>query len=72
MGIKRVVSVGLCLLIICVGSGTSSCKTRSAGCEAHGVTRTKQMKKNRNHYNSRYSVKVKPVKKTYVIRNKRR
>jgi hypothetical protein len=71
MNIKRIISIGLSLIIFCLAFTSSSCKSRKAGCDANGQYKTKKMKKNRSSYGTRYDYKNKPVKKSYVIRNSR-
>lgn len=72
MGIKKAVSLGMILVIFSLGLAGTSCQTRQAGTSSRGVSKTKQMKKNRNQYGKRYSLKAKPARKDYIIRNKRR
>ena len=71
MSMKRIVSVGLSLVIIfCLVFSSVSCKSRKSACVSNGPYKTKKMKKNKSGYGTRYSYKVKPVKKSYVIKNK--
>jgi hypothetical protein len=70
MSIKRIVSIGLSLIMFLFVFSNSSCKSRKAGCEANGTYKNKKMKKNKSSYGSRYSYKPKPVRKSYVIKNK--
>jgi hypothetical protein len=70
MNIKRIVSIGLSLIMLCMVTAGTSCKSRKAGCEANGQYKTKKMKKNKSSYGTKYSYKAKPVRKPYVIRNK--
>jgi hypothetical protein len=70
MSIKRIVAVGLSLIMFLLVFTNSSCKSRKAGCEANGTYKTKKMKKNKSGYGTRYGYKFKPVRKSYVIKNK--
>jgi hypothetical protein len=70
MGIKRIISLVLSLLIFSLAFTGTSCKSRKAGCEANGQYQTKKHKKNKSRYGIKYNYKAKPVKKPYVIRNK--
>jgi len=72
MGIKKAISIGLSCLILSTGFIMSSCSGSRAGTSSHGISKTKQMKKNKSRYGTRFSQKVKPARKDYVIRNKRR
>ncbi|MCX6307090.1 MAG: hypothetical protein NT040_19160 [Bacteroidetes bacterium] len=72
MNIKRIISIGLSLVILCLAVPGSSCKSRTAACRVDGPYKTKKMKKNKSSYGSKYSYKVKPVRKAYVIRNSRK
>ncbi|MEI7898246.1 MAG: hypothetical protein WCJ26_14505 [bacterium] len=71
MNIKRTTSIGLSLIIFMLAFTAGSCKSRKAGCDANGQNKTMKMKKNKSRYSSRYEYKSKPVRKSYVIRNKR-
>ncbi|MEI7725660.1 MAG: hypothetical protein WCK09_11185 [Bacteroidota bacterium] len=70
MSLKRLFSIGLALIMMCMVFTTSSCRSRRAGCDANGNYKTKKIKKNKSGYGTRYSYKSKPVGKSYVIRNK--
>ncbi len=70
MSIKRMVSIGLTLIMFCLLFAGSSCKSRKAGCEANGQFKSKKMKKNKSNYGTKYDYKTRPVKKNYMIRNK--
>jgi hypothetical protein len=70
---KRIISVALSLIVfITVIAISTSCKSRKSACVTNGPYKTQKMKKNKNKYGSRYGYKAKPVRKTYVIKNKRR
>jgi hypothetical protein len=71
MNIKRIISTGLALIMLCLMFSGSSCKSRKAGCDANGQYKTKKMKKNKSGYGTKYGYKTKPVRKSYVIRNSR-
>ncbi len=70
MNIKRIISIGLSLVMLFLVIPGSSCKSRKAGCEANGPYKSKKIKKNKNKYGTWYGPKSKPTRKTYVIRNK--
>jgi len=70
ISIKRVITIGLSAIILCIGFTESSCKSRKAGCDANGQFKTRKMKKNRSNYGVKYDYKSRPVRKNYVIRNK--
>jgi hypothetical protein len=72
MSLKRIISLGLSLIMFVLVFSNYSCKSRKSVCEANGQYKTKKIKKNKSGYGSRYSYKAKPVGKTYVIRNKSR
>jgi hypothetical protein len=72
MNIKRIIAIGLSLIMFLLVFTNSSCKSRKAGCEANGTYKTKKMKKNKSGYGTRYSYKPKAVRKSYVIKNKTR
>ncbi len=67
---KRLIYIGLSLMIGLLAFSNTSCKSRKAGCEANGTYQSKKHKKNKSAYGTRYSYKSKPVRKAYVIRNK--
>lgn len=67
---KRLIYIGLSLLIGMLALTSTSCKSRKAGCEANGTYQSKKHKKNKSGYGTRYSYKTKAVRKAYVIRNK--
>ena len=70
MSIKRLLSIFLSVLIFSLAFSGTSCKSRKAGCELNGQYQNKKHKKNKSRYGTRYGYKAKPVKKSYVIRNK--
>ncbi|MFZ4523299.1 MAG: hypothetical protein ACOYNC_16440 [Bacteroidales bacterium] len=72
MNIKRIISIGLSLVMLCMVVPGTSCKSRKAACEANGTYKTKKHKKNKSGYGSRYGGKSKPVRKAYVIKNSRK
>ncbi len=62
--------------IIAVLSGAfliagSACKSRKSICESNKTYSTKKVKKNKSNYGVKYGFKAKPVKKNYVIKNRR-
>ena len=71
MSLNKVLSFGaagvLCFLLI-FGTG---CTSRKSVCSSNNQYSVKKHKKNKSAYNVRYEYKSKPVKKSYVIRNKR-
>jgi hypothetical protein len=71
MSIKRIISIGLSLIVFGLAFTNASCKSRKSACDANGQYRTKKMKKNKSSYGKRYDYKSQPVKKSYVIRNSR-
>lgn len=71
MSIKRIISIGLSLIMFCLVFTSYSCKSRKAGCDANGQNKVKKMKKNKSGYGTRYDYKAKPIRKHYVIRNSR-
>jgi hypothetical protein len=71
MRIKRIISIGLSILMISFSVAGSSCKSRKASCEVNGTYKSKKMKKNKSSYGKRYGYKSKSVRKAYVIKNGR-
>ncbi|MDP1623809.1 MAG: hypothetical protein Q8M08_15895 [Bacteroidales bacterium] len=72
MSVKRITSIGLCLILFCLVITSSSCKSRKASCYSNSQYKTKNMKKNKSSYGTRYGYKTKAVRKAYIIRNKRK
>ncbi len=70
MNVKRIISLGLSLVLFMLVFSNAACKSRKGLCEANGRYQTKKIKKNKSSYGKRYSYKSRPVEKSYVIRNK--
>jgi hypothetical protein len=70
MSIKTFTSIILSFLFLGLGAINTSCKSRKAVCDANSQYKSKKIKKNRSNYNVKYGFKAKPVRKTYVIRNR--
>jgi hypothetical protein len=70
MSIKTVTSIILSLLFFGLGTINTSCKSRKAVCDANSQYKSQKIKKNRSNYNVKYGFKAKPVRKSYVIRNR--
>lgn len=70
MNLKRIISISLSLVFFTLVFTTASCKSRKSICDANGQYNVKKHKKNKSGYGTRYDYKSKPVRKSYVIRNK--
>lgn len=71
MSSKRTITVILSLFILSLLFTATSCRSKRSTCEANRPSKANKIKKNKSGYNTKYSYKSKPVRKTYVIRNKR-
>jgi hypothetical protein len=72
MIIRRIINLGLILLIILLAFSNVSCRSRKVECHSNGQYKSQKLKKNKSKYNALYGQKSRPVKKSYVIKNKSR